>query len=166
MSVLQNLNFFSGVYPIALDRRKLVIKKMIETFSLQDFENVKTSELPLGFKQRLALSCAIMHKPEVLFLDEPTSGVDPITRREFWNHINGMVEKGVSIVITTHFMDEAEYCDRIALINQGQIIQIGSPDDLKNSVKSQKMPSPSLEDAFIELSSKTDDTKKVENKNA
>jgi ABC-2 type transport system ATP-binding protein len=166
MSVLQNLNFFSGIYPIASDKRDTVIKKMIETFSLKDFENVKTMELPLGFKQRLALSCAIMHKPEVLFLDEPTSGVDPITRREFWNHINGMVEKGVSIVITTHFMDEAEYCDRIALINQGKIIQIGSPDDLKNAVKSQKMPAPSLEDAFIELSSKTDDTEKVENENA
>jgi ABC-2 type transport system ATP-binding protein len=154
MTVLQNLNFFSGIYPIDSKKRENVVNKMIETFSLDDFKDLKSSELPLGYKQRLALCCAIMHKPDILFLDEPTSGVDPITRREFWNHINGMVEKGVSIVITTHFMDEAEYCDRIALINQGQIIQIGSPDELKNQVKSEKLPEPTLEEAFIELSSK------------
>jgi ABC-2 type transport system ATP-binding protein len=92
-----------------------------------------------------------MHQPEALFLDEPTSGVDPITRREFWTHINGLVEKGVTVLVTTHFMDEAEYCDRIALIYRGEAIATGSPDELKASVAGDDRPDPSLEDAFIAL---------------
>lgn len=153
MTVLQNLNFFSGIYLIEEKNQKDIINHMIDVFYLAPYKNVKAGEIPLGFKQRLALSCATMHGPEILFLDEPTSGVDPITRREFWNHINSMVEKGISIVITTHFMDEAEYCDRIALINQGRIIKMGTPDDLKNMTISSENPNPSLEDAFIFLSS-------------
>ena len=86
---------------------------------------MSSKDLPLGLKQRLALACAVMHEPEVLFLDEPTSGVDPITRREFWTHINALVEKGVAVLVTTHFMDEAEYCDRISLIYRGQSIALG-----------------------------------------
>jgi ABC-2 type transport system ATP-binding protein len=92
-----------------------------------------------------------MHEPAVLFLDEPTSGVDPITRREFWTHINGLVERGMTILVTTHFMDEAEYCDRIALIYRGQLMATAPPDALKEKVKSERLPDPSLEDAFIEL---------------
>jgi len=153
LSVIQNLNFFSGIYPIGQDKRKNIVKQMVDTFYLSSYLKSKASELPLGFKQRLALSCSIMHNPEILFLDEPTSGVDPLTRREFWNHINAMVRKGVSIIITTHFMDEAEYCDRIALINRGKIIKIGSPDDLKNSIATKENPFPTLEEAFVVLSS-------------
>ncbi|HRW58993.1 MAG TPA: AAA family ATPase, partial [Chlamydiales bacterium] len=122
--------------------------------------NTSTFNLPLGYKQRLALSCSIMHQPEVLFLDEPTSGVDPITRREFWNHINALVSKGISIIITTHFMDEAEYCDRIGLINKGKLMIIDTPDNLKKSVQSEQIPSPTLEDAFIAISSKNDEEAK------
>jgi ABC-2 type transport system ATP-binding protein len=92
-----------------------------------------------------------MHEPDALFLDEPTSGVDPITRREFWTHINGLVSKRVAILVTTHFMDEAEYCDRIALIYRGQVIALGSPDELKARAASKERPNPSLEDAFIHL---------------
>jgi ABC-2 type transport system ATP-binding protein len=92
-----------------------------------------------------------MHDPVALFLDEPTSGVDPITRREFWSHINGMVEKGVTVVVTTHFMDEAEYCDEIALVYRGRIIATGSPDDLKDNARTAERPEPTLEDAFIAL---------------
>src|SRR5207249_2405688 len=105
--------------------------------------------LPLGFKQRLALACAVVHDPPVLFLDEPTSGTDPLTRREFWAHINALVERGVTVLVTTHFLDEAEYCDRIGLIYQGRVIAEGSPDDLKDRVKSAEHPEPTLEDAFI-----------------
>ncbi|XLM19437.1 AAA family ATPase, partial [Chromobacterium piscinae] len=86
--------------------------------------------LPLGFKQRLALACAVMHEPPLLFLDEPTSGVDPVTRREFWTHINGLAEKGVTVLVTTHFMDEAEYCDRIALVYRGSLLALDTPDAL------------------------------------
>ena len=124
---------------------------MIAIFNLEPYLDISAETLPLGFKQSLALSCAVMHNPEVLFLDEPTSGVDPITRREFWNHINGLVEKGVTIMVTTHFMDEAEYCDRIALVYQSQIIHIGTPDDLKKLAKTEENPEPTLEDAFVKL---------------
>ena len=92
-----------------------------------------------------------MHRPKVLFLDEPTSGVDPLTRREFWNHINGAVEKGGTVVVTTHFMDEAEDCDRIGLVYKSHMIRVGTPDELKASVATPMNPSPTLEDAFIYL---------------
>jgi ABC-2 type transport system ATP-binding protein len=92
-----------------------------------------------------------MHHPAILFLDEPTSGVDPIMRREFWNHINGLVGKGVTIMVTTHFMDEAEYCDRIALIYRGKIIAIDTPNGLKEMVHTEESSNPTLEDAFVKL---------------
>lgn len=149
MTVRQNLNFFNGIYPGSEEK---AVDEMIDIFQLAPLVATQAKELPLGFKQRLALACAVMHKPEVLFLDEPTSGVDPITRREFWNHINGMVEKGVAVIVTTHFMDEAEQCDRIGLINRGKLIRIGSPDALKKEVISSTYSDPSLEDAFIILS--------------
>ena len=92
-----------------------------------------------------------MHNPPVLFLDEPTSGVDPLTRREFWLHINAMVEHGVTVLVTTHFLDEAEYCDRIGLVYRAKIVKIGTPNDLKAAIKTPKNKSPTLEDAFISL---------------
>jgi len=127
------------------------MEQMIEIFALQPYLNDSAEMLPLGFKQRLALSCSVMHRPEVLFLDEPTSGVDPITRREFWNHINGIVEKGVTVLVTTHFMDEAEYCDRIGLIYRSKMITVGTPDELKSRAATPDNPEPTLEDAFIDL---------------
>ena len=151
LSVRQNLDFFSGVYGLTGSRRRDQIARMIEIFGLGPHLHASADALPLGFKQRLALACAVMHEPAVLFLDEPTSGVDPITRREFWTHINGMVEKGITIMVTTHFMDEAEYCDRIALIYRGQEIAAASPDDLKRQARSAELPEPTLEDAFIAL---------------
>ncbi len=151
LSVLQNLEFFSGVYNLKGKHRREMIDQMIHIFGLNPFLNESADDLPLGFKQRLALSCSLMHHPEVIFLDEPTSGVDPITRREFWNHINGLVEKGITIMVTTHFMDEAEYCDRIGLVYRSKLITIGTPDDLKEQAKTVNNPSPTLEDAFIAL---------------
>jgi len=151
LSVGQNLEFFAGVYGLSRKRKRERIETMIETFDLARFLGTNAKDLPLGFKQRLALACAVMHEPEALFLDEPTSGVDPITRREFWTHINGLVERGVAVLVTTHFMDEAEYCDRIALIYRSRTIATGSPDALKARVASPSMPDPSLEDAFIKL---------------
>ncbi|MEJ2760231.1 MAG: ATP-binding cassette domain-containing protein [Gammaproteobacteria bacterium] len=151
LTVRQNLNFFSRVYGLSVRQRRAAREGMIEIFHLAPHLNTTADALPIGFKQRLALACSVMHNPAVLFLDEPTSGVDPITRREFWTHINAMVERGVTVMVTTHFMDEAEYCDRIAVIYQGRVIATASPDDLKESVRSDKLPDPSLEDAFIEL---------------
>jgi ABC-2 type transport system ATP-binding protein len=131
LSVMQNLQFFAGIYNLKNAKKREAIDEMIEVFSLKHLLATPTETLPLGFKQRLSLAAANMHHPEVLFLDEPTSGVDPVTRREFWNHINGLVSKGVTIMVTTHFMEEAEYCDRIALIYQGSIINMNTPNSLK-----------------------------------
>jgi ABC-2 type transport system ATP-binding protein len=108
-------------------------------------------ELPLGLKQRLALAAALLHGPAILFLDEPTSGVDPLTRREFWSRIGGLADAGVTILVTSHFMDEAEYCDRLAIISQGRLAAIGTPADLRARVRTRDLPKPSLEDAFIAL---------------
>ena len=151
LSVRQNLDFFSGAYGLRGARRREAVGGMVEVFKLERFLQTTPDLLPLGFKQRLALACAVMHQPDVLFLDEPTSGVDPVTRREFWTHINGLVEKGVTIVVTTHFMDEAEYCDRIALVFRGRVIAAGTPDELKAQASTPEQPDPSMEDAFIEL---------------
>lgn len=151
LSVAQNLDFFSGIYGLQGKVKRDIIHEMIDIFSLKPYLNVNADTLPLGFKQRLGLSSAVMHRPQILFLDEPTSGVDPITRREFWNHINGLVEKGITVMVTTHFMDEAEYCDRIALVYRSKIINIGTPDALKKKAASKENPQPTLEDAFIEL---------------
>ena len=151
LSVRQNLRFFSGVYGLRGAKREEEINEMVEVFKFTPFLDVTPDTLPLGFKQRLALACAVMHEPDILVLDEPTSGVDPVTRREFWTHINGVVEKGVTVMVTTHFMDEAEYCDRIALVFRGQVIATGTPDDLKQKVATTQNPDPSMEDAFIEL---------------
>jgi ABC-2 type transport system ATP-binding protein len=151
LSVLQNLEFFAGINNLWGQRKQKVVTLMVEIFGFESLLNETVGDLPLGFKQRLALSCAVMHGPRVLFLDEPTSGVDPITRREFWNHINGIVEKGATVVVTTHFMDEAEYCDRIGLVYKSNLIQIGTPDELKNACATTDKPFPTLEDAFIRL---------------
>lgn len=156
LTVQQNLQFFSGIYGLSGATQVEKISEMIRAFDLNDFLNMKANELPLGFKQRLALACAIMHEPAILFLDEPTSGVDPITRREFWTHINGLVEKGVTIMVTTHYMDEAEYCDRIGLIYRGILIATATPDQLKQMVINEKQPEPTMEDAFIDLVMKHD----------
>ncbi len=151
LSVRQNLDFFAGVYGLSRQRKREMTSRMVEIFGLQGYLDQDSGQLPLGFKQRLSLASAIMHEPPVLFLDEPTSGVDPLTRREFWSHINGMVERGVTVMVTTHFLDEAEYCDRIGLVYQGHIIAEGSPDELKESVATHERSEPTLEDAFIEL---------------
>jgi len=151
LSAQQNLDFFSGVYGLSGARQRETIVRMIDIFRLQPHLKSSAKDLPLGFKQRLALACSIMHEPPVLFLDEPTSGVDPLTRREFWTHINGLVERGVTVLVTTHFMDEAEYCDRIGLIYRGQLIASGPPDDLKAQIRDEKRPDPTLEVTFIDL---------------
>lgn len=151
LSVAQNLDFFAGVYGLGGQRRRERIALMTEIFDFGSHLKMSAKDLPLGLKQRLALACAALHEPQALFLDEPTSGVDPITRREFWTHINGLVEKGVTVLVTTHFMEEAEYCDRISLIYRGRSIALGSPDELKARVASADSPDPTMEDAFVTL---------------
>jgi ABC-2 type transport system ATP-binding protein len=151
LSVHQNLAFFAGAYGLSGARRREAIDRVAAAFDLAPHFGTNAGQLPLGFKQRLALSCAIMHDPPVLFLDEPTSGVDPLTRREFWGFINSVVARGVTVMVTTHFMDEAEYCDRVALVYRGQVIALDTPEALQARVKTAALPNPTLEDAFIGL---------------
>ena len=151
LSVRQNLMFSAGVYGLRGDTRRTRIDEMIDTFGLTPWLSAAPDSLPLGYKQRLALACALMHQPPVLFLDEPTSGVDPITRREFWTHINGLARKGVTVMVTTHFMDEAEYCDRVAMLYRARLIALDTPDALKRGAAGADRPDPTMEDAFIHL---------------
>ncbi|AAQ60130.1 probable ABC transporter system, ATP-binding protein [Chromobacterium violaceum ATCC 12472] len=156
LTVRRNLMFFSGVYGLAGATQRAKVAQMERVFGLSPYMDSPAGELPLGFKQRLALACAVMHEPPLLFLDEPTSGVDPVTRREFWTHINGLAEKGVTVLVTTHFMDEAEYCDRIALVYRGRLLALDTPDALKSRVQSPGLPDPTMEDAFILLVGEAD----------
>ena len=151
LSVGQNLDYFADIYGLSRAAKRARVPAMIEMFELAPHLESNAALLPLGFKQRLALACATLHTPAVLFLDEPTSGVDPLMRREFWHHISALTTRGVAVVVTTHFMDEAEYCDRIGLIWRGRKIAEGTPDELKARVRSTRQPEPTLEDAFIAL---------------
>lgn len=161
LSVERNLTFFSGIYGLKGRAQANKVAQMLESFDLGRYRRTNAGELPLGFKQRLSLACALMHEPPLIFLDEPTSGVDPVTRREFWMHINALVDKGVTVMVTTHFMDEAEYCDRIALIYRGRMIAAGPPDQLKKAVASEDLPDPTFEDAFIGLIQRDDAAREV-----
>lgn len=158
LTIRQNLEFFAAAYGIGLFDRKKRVDEIIEVFDFQNVQDQKSEDLPLGFKQRLSLACALIHNPPILFLDEPTSGVDVIARREFWNHITSLSKKGVTILVTTHFMDEAEFCDRISLFYKGEAIAVGTPDELKQQAARLIPPSqvgeevlPTMEDTFITL---------------
>lgn len=131
LTVEENISFFSGIYGVAKNRKKERMQWVLEMAGLRDRANAVTRTLPGGFKQRLALGCAILHDPPIIFLDEPTSGVDPVSRRSFWKLIYGMSKAGVTIFVTTHYMDEADYCDKLALIYRGRIIAEGTPNELK-----------------------------------
>jgi ABC-2 type transport system ATP-binding protein len=131
LKVIENIRLFAGLYSV--DRAELAgrIAWALEMSNLKGRENLMTGTLPGGWKQRLALGCAVLHKPPIVFLDEPTSGVDPISRRQFWELIHQMAEEGVTVFVTTHYMDEAEYCNRLALIFRGRIVALGTPTELK-----------------------------------
>ncbi|HUL31644.1 MAG TPA: ABC transporter ATP-binding protein [Thermodesulfobacteriota bacterium] len=137
LSVVENLHFFGGIYGLSGSSQQKREREVLEMIDLQDFQGQITRTLPVGWKQRLALGCAILHEPSILFLDEPTSGVDPISRRNFWSLIQEMAGKGVTTFVTTHYMDEAEYCGQLALIYQGKVIALGTPSELKMKALSQ-----------------------------
>ena len=151
LSVIQNLSFFSSVYGLRNKRRQQRIQWALQQFDLQGEQDSNSGDLPLGYKQRLAMACALMHEPEILFLDEPTSGVDPLARREFWNRTNQLAASGVTVLVTTHFMEEAEYCDRLVIMMEGDILTAGTPSAVKQQVRTRDMPNPTMEEAFIRL---------------
>ncbi|MFL5083482.1 MAG: ABC transporter ATP-binding protein, partial [Xanthobacteraceae bacterium] len=131
LSVRHNLEFFSGVYGLRGKERTDRIAWAIRMAGLEGKEDLVTRSLPGGWKQRLALACAVLHRPQVVFLDEPTGGVDPISRRRFWTLIDEMSGEGVTLIVTTHYLDEAERCDRIALMHQGRLLGLGSVPEMK-----------------------------------
>jgi drug efflux transport system ATP-binding protein len=133
LKVIENIRLFAGLYSVASDKLKDRIEWTLEMANLKGQEGLITGTLPGGWKQRLALGCAVLHKPPVIFLDEPTSGVDPISRRQFWDLIHHMAEEGVTVFVTTHYMEEAEYCNRLALIFRGRIVALGTPSELKHT---------------------------------
>jgi ABC-2 type transport system ATP-binding protein len=151
LTVRQNLRFISSAYGLGGKRQKERIEWALESFELAKMADTPSRDLPLGYKQRLALAAALMHEPEILFLDEPTSGVDPLARREFWRRINHLAESNVTIMVTTHFMEEAEYCDRLVIMAQGEILGQGTPEEVKARFRTPRTPDPSMEDTFIAM---------------
>ena len=131
LKVIENLRLFAGLYNVSSDKLKERIDWALEMANLRGQENLIVGTLPGGWKQRLALGCAVLHKPPIIFLDEPTSGVDPISRRQFWDLIHKMADEGVTVFVTTHYMEEAEYCNRLALIFRGKMVALGTPSELK-----------------------------------
>src|SRR5579862_6891644 len=134
LSVEENIEFFGGIYGVPPDKLAQRRDYVLHMANLEDRRKASTRDLPGGLKQRLALGCAILHEPPILFLDEPTSGVDPVARRNFWDLIYRLSESGHTIFVTTHYMDEAEYCHRVALMYNGRTIALGSPEELKTSL--------------------------------
>jgi ABC-2 type transport system ATP-binding protein len=147
--VLENLEFFASAYGLRGQRRRERIAWATQQFELADQLRTMSSQLPGGYKQRLAMAAALLHEPEILFLDEPTSGADPLARRAFWRRISALADQGVTIIVTTHFMQEAEYCDRVAIMDSGQVLSQGSPAEVRQRASTQARPEPSMEDAFI-----------------
>ncbi len=147
LTVHENLEFFGGIYGLTKKASKQRIEEVLAQFNLKDKEYAVAATLPLGYKQRLSMAAALLHKPEILFLDEPTSGIDPTARRRLWSQITDLANRGTTIVITTHFMEEAEYCDRIMIQDQGHMIAIGTPEE----IRAQGGHATTMNEAFIHI---------------
>jgi len=157
LTPFENLRFYLGIYSVPEQSWAERIDWVLQTTKLHDVRNRLTRELPPGWRQRLALGCSLLHQPEVLFLDEPTSGVDPLTRRNFWNFIGRLAQEQITVFVTTHYMDEARFCGRIVMINAGNIVAAGTPTEIIAAVCPDK-PEADLNDAFITLMTRSDTT--------
>ncbi len=146
LTVSENITFYGGVYGLTTDEIKEQSRELISRLGLQPYHNKLTASLPVGFKQRLALGCAVLHQPRILFLDEPTGGVDPVARREFWDLIYELADRGATIFVTTHYMDEAEYCGRVSIMDKGKIVAIGTPGELK-----QRTATATMQEVFLNV---------------
>jgi ABC-2 type transport system ATP-binding protein len=149
LSVIENLEFFASAYNLRGANKKSRIDWAMRQFGLAEFAELPSGQLPGGFKQRLAMAASLLHQPELLFLDEPTSGADPLARRGFWRRITALAEQGVTVVVTTHFMEEAEYCDRVAIMDAGRILAQGTPAEIRGRALTVHNRLPTMEDAFI-----------------
>jgi ABC-2 type transport system ATP-binding protein len=151
LSVVENLDFFGSAYGLRGRRKRERIDWAMEQFELKSLSRLPSGHLPGGFKQRLSMAAALLHEPDTLFLDEPTSGVDPLARREFWQRITALARQGVTVIVTTHFMEEAEYCDRIAILDAGQILAQGTPAEVRRRAQPEQGRTATMEDAFIAI---------------
>ena len=152
LSVKENFRFFGRAYGLFGSRLKNRMAWALDEFGLDHWQDKPAGALPGGYKQRLSMACALLHEPKILFLDEPTSGVDPFARREFWLRIIGFAEQGVTVIVTTHFMEEAEYCDRMVIISRGKTLAMGTPGEIRRLARTPENPAPTMDDAFIALS--------------
>jgi ABC-2 type transport system ATP-binding protein len=150
----ENVRFYLGIYSVPQNQWPERVDWILNMTRLQEVRNRLTRELPPGWRQRLALGCALLHKPQILFLDEPTSGVDPITREHFWTFIRQLAARGITVFVTTHYMDEAHFCERIVMINAGNIVAAGSPSEIITAACPGE-PDADLNDAFITLMKRT-----------
>jgi ABC-2 type transport system ATP-binding protein len=146
LTVKENITLYGGIYGMSRQDIRVRTSELLDKLSFHEFENRIISDLPLGLKQKLAFSVAVLHDPRIVFLDEPTGGVDPVTRRQFWEMIYETAARGITVFVTTHYMDEAEYCDRISIMNEGRIVAIDTPANLKKQFKAD-----SIEEVFIEI---------------
>lgn len=146
LTIKENISFFGGIYGLSRKQIKEKTKNLVEELNLQNVVNQLVGSLPLGWKQKLAFSVALLHEPKIVFLDEPTGGVDPITRRQFWELIYAEAHKGTTIFVTTHYMDEAEYCDRVSIMVDGRIEALDTPKNLK-----QQFNVTSMNEVFLKL---------------
>lgn len=139
LSVNENIRFYGSIYGIPAKERKERSERMLKRLGLTEYANRKIGDLPLGWKQKLAFSIAILHNPDIVFLDEPTGGVDPVTRRQFWDLIYEASEQGITVFVTTHYMDEAEYCNRVSIMSEGKIVALDTPENLKHQFNAKNM---------------------------
>lgn len=146
LTVRENIHFYAGIYGLRRSAIRQKSRKLLDALELESAADRRIGELPLGWKQKLAFSVALLHEPRIVFLDEPTGGVDPITRRQFWEQIYGAAEEGVTVFVTTHYMDEAEYCDRVSIMVDGRIAALGTPSDLKG-----RFAADSIDEVFVRL---------------
>jgi pyoluteorin transport system ATP-binding protein len=151
LSVIENLEFFASAYGLRGSRKRDRIDWALQQFALVPLARLPSAQLPGGYKQRLAMAVALLHEPEILFLDEPTSGADPLARREFWRRITMLAEQGVTVIITTHFMEEAEYCDRVVILDAGRVLAQGMPAEIRSRAQPTPGQVPTMEDAFIAI---------------
>ncbi len=151
LTIEENIDFYSGIYKLTKKKKKTRKEWILKTTGLEEIKSSLTGTISTGFKQRLAFGCAVIHEPQIVFLDEPTSGIDPIARKNFWELVRQMASGGVTIFVTTHYMDDADNCDRISLIYNGDIIAMGSPGELKKNLAKENDREISLEEVFVRL---------------
>jgi ABC-2 type transport system ATP-binding protein len=146
LTVKENIVLYGGIYGMKTGLIRQRVNDLLEKLQFQEYENRMISDLPLGLRQKLAFAVAVLHEPRIVFLDEPTGGVDPITRRQFWEMIYETADRGITVFVTTHYMDEAEYCDRISIMSEGRIVALDTPENLKRQYEAE-----SVEEVFIKI---------------